>query len=117
MVTKFANRLARNNKGQGLVEYGILVAGVALIALVTTSVLGHKTSSMIGTLAAILPGTEVADSGAITSGSLIETTGGGTQITLDPTEATDPTATDRLDTNTGITSTNPGTSVLVVDPG
>src|SRR5580693_451668 len=105
MVSKFVNRLARDRKGQGLVEYAILVAGVALICLVTTSVLGHKASSMIGTLAAILPGTEPADSGAIASGSLIETTGGGATgsvITIDPTAAANGANTDRLDNNVGL---------------
>ena len=123
MVSKFAKQLAGNRKGQGLVEYGILAAGVALIALVSVSVLGHKTSSMIATLAAILPGTEPADFGAVTSGSLIETSSTGSQVQLDPDAATNSliSGTDRLDVNVGINnSADPaaitGTSVLAVDP-
>ncbi|HWE02690.1 MAG TPA: class III signal peptide-containing protein [Tepidisphaeraceae bacterium] len=119
MVCKFAKKLALNNKGQGLVEYGILVAGVALIGLVSTSVLGHKASSMLGTVAAILPGTEATDSGPVTSGSLIETSADANgHLSLDSTNAADTTKTDRLDVNTGIETAGADntTSDLVFDP-
>lgn len=119
MVSSFLKKLARDRKGQGLVEYGILVAGVALIGLVSTSVLGHKTSAMLGTIAAILPGTEPADSGAVISGTLIETsqdTNGA--IALDATNAADSTKTDRLDANTGIEAAGSAQtqSILALDP-
>lgn len=115
MVLKFSKGLARNRKGQGLVEYGILVAGVALISLVATSVLGHKTSAMIGTLAAILPGNETADSGAMTSGSLIETTNDNGTIQINAAPATDSNNSDRLDFNTGLSPQEATTSVLALD--
>ena len=64
----------RNKKGQGLVEYGILVGGIALVALAATAILGHKTTDLIGTVAAALPGAHEEDNGAIVSGQLVATT-------------------------------------------
>ena len=115
MVLKFSKGLARNRKGQGLVEYGILVAGVALISLVATSVLGHKTSAMIGTLAAILPGNVSEDSGPLSSGSLIETSNDNGTIEINANPASDTSNTDRLDYNTGLSNNVQGESQLALD--
>jgi len=71
-------KLFRNRKGQGLVEYGLIIAGVALICAAAVSVFGHKTSDLIGAVATILPGAHGDDNGPITSGKLIETTVDGT---------------------------------------
>ena len=49
-------KILRKRKGQGLVEYALLIAGVALIAAVGVSMFGHKVTDMIDTVAAILPG-------------------------------------------------------------
>ena len=51
----------RNRKGQGLVEYALIIAGVALIAAVGISIFGHKVSDMIGAVAMILPGAHPDD--------------------------------------------------------
>ncbi len=67
-------KLLRNKKGQGLVEYGILVGGIALVALAATAILGHKTTDLIGTVAAALPGAHDDDEGPIISGKLVNTT-------------------------------------------
>ena len=67
-------RMIRNRKGQGLVEYALIIAGVALIAAVGVSVFGHKVSDMIASTAAVLPGAHADDNGPIVSGKLIETT-------------------------------------------
>lgn len=67
-------KLLRNKKGQGLVEYGILVGGIALVALAATAILGHKTTDLIGTVAGALPGAHDEDAGAIVSGQLVATT-------------------------------------------
>ena len=67
-------KLLRSKKGQGLVEYGILVGGIALVALAATAILGHKTTDLIGTVAAALPGAHEEDNGAIVSGQLVATT-------------------------------------------
>ncbi|MEX0819213.1 MAG: class III signal peptide-containing protein [Pirellulaceae bacterium] len=63
----------RSKKGQGLVEYGLIIAGVALICAVSISVFGHKTSDLISAVAAVLPGSHFDDNGPIVSGKLIET--------------------------------------------
>lgn len=60
-------------RGQGLVEYGLIIAGVALIAAAAISILGHKTSDLIAAVATILPGAHADDNGALVSGKLIET--------------------------------------------
>lgn len=72
-------RLLKNRKGAALVEYGLLVGGIALISAGAVSLFGHKTSDMIGTVAAIVPGAHGDDNGPIVSGKLIETTAAGTE--------------------------------------
>jgi pilus assembly protein Flp/PilA len=74
MIRRFFSRLRRDKKGQGLVEYGLLIAGVALICAAAVSVFGHKTNDMIAAVTAILPGAHTGDNGPIVSGHLIETT-------------------------------------------
>ena len=66
-------KLLRNKKGQGLVEYGILVGGIALVALAATAILGHKTNDLLATTAAALPGAHADDAGPIVSGKLVAT--------------------------------------------
>ena len=68
------SKLMRNRKGQGLVEYGLIIAGVTLIAAAAVSTFGHKTTDLISAVAAILPGAHADDNAPITSGALIETT-------------------------------------------
>jgi pilus assembly protein Flp/PilA len=74
MLRKIRN-LLRNKQGQGLVEYALLIAGVALISAAAVSVFGHKTSDLISAVATILPGAHADDNGPMVSGKLIETTG------------------------------------------
>jgi len=45
-VVQKLRRVLKNKKGQGLVEYGILVGGVALVCLAAVSILGHKTNDL-----------------------------------------------------------------------
>ena len=70
-------KLFKNKKGQGLVEYGILVGGIALVALAATAILGHKTTDLIGTVAGALPGAHSEDNGPIVSGYLVNVTSSG----------------------------------------
>ncbi len=63
-----------NKKGQGLVEYGLIIAGVALICAAAISIFGHKTSDLIAAVATVLPGAHADDNGPMVSGKLIETT-------------------------------------------
>lgn len=75
----------RNQRGAALVEYGLIVAGVALVAAAAISVFGHKTASMIGASAAILPGAQPADNGPIAAGHIMDTTvGANGSITVAP---------------------------------
>lgn len=93
-------RSNRKRKGQGLVEYALLIAGVALICAAAVSVFGHKTSDLISAVATILPGAHDNDNGPIVSGHLIETTGAtGGAISLDTAGVLQQTGKDRLGAN------------------
>ena len=70
-------KLIRNRKGQGLVEYALIIAGVALIGIVGITMFGHKVADLIGTVAYILPGAHTGDNAPIVSGHLIETDNNG----------------------------------------
>jgi Flp pilus assembly pilin Flp len=79
-------KLFKNKKGQGLVEYGILVGGIALVALAATAILGHKATDLIGTVAAALPGAIQEDNVPIVSGQLVQTTLNDGAAVLNATE-------------------------------
>ncbi len=64
-------------RGAALVEYGLLIAGVALISAAAVSIFGHKTNDLLAATATVLPGAHSDDNGPIFSGKLIETTDGG----------------------------------------
>ena len=66
-------RLARGRTGAALVEYALIVAGVALIGAAAISVFGHKVTDMLGTAAAVMPGAHADDNAPIVSGRIIET--------------------------------------------
>ena len=76
-------KMFRNKKGQGWVEYGLIIAGVALISAAAISVFGHKTSDLISAVAAVLPGAHGEDNAPLRSGNLIETAQNDGAITLD----------------------------------
>ena len=78
-------KLLTNKKGSALVEYGLLIAGVALVAAAAVSVFGHKTNDLIAATATVLPGAHDDDNGPIVSAKLIETNddGNGGGIILD----------------------------------
>ena len=80
MMTR-TNTKHRRRRGAALIEYALLIAGVALISAAAVSIFGHKTSDMIATVAAILPCAHSDDAGPIVSGKLIET---GTASGADP---------------------------------
>ena len=66
-------RLFRDRRGQGLVEYALLIGGVALISAGGISLFGHKTSDIIGLVTVLLPGAHTDDNAPIVSGHLIDT--------------------------------------------
>ncbi len=110
-------KLFRNRKGQGLVEYGLIIAGVALICAAAVSVFGHKTSDLISAVATVLPGAHDDDNGPITSGKLIETTGAAAgAIQLDAETIVSNSETPRLGDNVGLnTADNNGFGGLVLE--
>lgn len=97
-------KLLRNRKGAALVEYGLLIAGVALISAAAVSVFGHKTNDLIAATAIVLPGAHADDNGPIVSGKLIETAG------FDG--ATDPSATNPIALDLGGIQAASGTGRL-----
>ena len=102
------SKLMPNRKGQGLVEYGLIIAGVTLIAAAAVSTFGHKTTDLIATVAAVLPGAHADDNAPIVSGALIETAANADGAIAGDVAgiAADGTDTPRL-----------GNNVLGVDPG
>ncbi len=87
----------RNKKGQGLVEYGILVGGIALVALATISLLGHKTTDLLASVTAALPCAHDDDAGPIVSGKLV-----ATRLNSDNALILDATSTGTIADNLGI---------------
>jgi len=93
-------KLFRNRKGQGLVEYGLIIAGVALICAASVSIFGHKTSDLISAVAAVLPGAHGDDNAPIASGKLIETADNGSgALQLDAAGIAAAVDTPRLENN------------------
>ncbi len=93
----------RNRKGQGLVEYALIIAGVALIGIVGITMFGHKVADLIGTVAYILPGAHTDDNNPIVAGHLIETdnsgpsaNGGPSSIEISLTGISTDVGTDRI---------------------
>jgi len=104
-------RALRGNRGAAMVEYALIVAGVALMAAVAVSIFGRKVTDMLATTAAVLPGAHAEDNAPIVSGKLIETSpnaqgtdpGGNAQngIGLDVNKITQDSGKARLSNNVG----------------
>jgi Flp pilus assembly pilin Flp len=96
-------KLFRDRKGQGLVEYALLLVGIAVISLAAINEVGHKTSDLMGTAAVLLPGAHTDDNNTIASGHLIETdaSGGlnGSSIEVSTQQINVDAGTDRLGVN------------------
>lgn len=71
-MVKQLRRLS-DETGAALVEYALIIAGVALIGAATVSVFGHKTNDMLATATAVLPGAHAGDNAPIVSGRVVET--------------------------------------------
>ena len=92
--------LKRNRKGQALVEYALIVAGVALIAAVSVSVFGHKVNDLLAATATVLPGAHEDDNAPIQSGKIIETTQDADgDLIIDAATIATNSGTGRLDAN------------------
>ncbi|MCW8138527.1 MAG: hypothetical protein KIT58_06455 [Planctomycetota bacterium] len=105
-------KLQKNRrKGAALVEYGLLIAGVALVSAAAVSIFGHKTNDLIAATASILPGAHDDDNGPILSGRLIETgeVGANDELGLDITAIVGNAGNERLGDNLlGTTSNTAG---------
>lgn len=108
-------QLLREKKGAALVEYGLLIAGVALISAAGVAVFGHKTSDLVASVAAVLPGAHADDNAPIVSGKLIETAADGNgNIALNTTDIIANANTERLSQNvTGTTGANSLTGLVI----
>jgi Flp pilus assembly pilin Flp len=106
--------LVRDKKGAALVEYSLLIAGVALIGAAAVSVFGHKTSDMMAAVAAVLPGAHAGDNAPIVSGQMIETIegGAGAPIALDTAGIVAAAGTERLGNNVLGVTANTGAGAL-----
>ena len=71
---KILKNLKRDKKGAAMVEYALLIGGVALIAAAGVAIFGHKVNDMVGLTATVLPGAHTDDNNPIISGKIIETT-------------------------------------------
>jgi len=110
-MLRLIGRVLRNRKGAAMVEYALIVAGVALIGAVAVSIFGRKVTDMLATTAAVLPGAHAQDNAPIVSGKLIETSpnaqgtdpGGNAQngIGLDVNAITQASGKARLSNNIG----------------
>lgn len=72
-MSRLVKRLLSEKTGAALVEYALIVAGVALIGAAAVSVFGHKVTDMMATAAAVMPGAHADDNAPIVSGKTIET--------------------------------------------
>jgi len=112
-MLRLTQRLLKSKKGAAMVEYALLVAGVALIGAASTAIFGHKTNDMIAMVAAVLPGAHTDDNAPIISGKIIETTpnavgaGGANGIGLDVDAIIAGNGTSRLGVSVGTGGTHP----------
>jgi Flp pilus assembly pilin Flp len=117
MVRKsFFGRLLRDRKGQGMVEYALMVAGIALVGILGVSLIGEKTGDMLDLVAIILPGSDSDDNGQIGQGHLIEDANVGGNIQLDVQGIAGNSGSSRLGLNLTGQAIGSGTSApLIVD--
>ena len=78
----------KSQRGAALLEYALLIGGIALMSAAAVSEFGHKTSDIISLVAGVLPGAHNGDNGPIISGHLIDTAtgtgkGGSTGLEID----------------------------------
>lgn len=106
--------LVRSKKGAALVEYSLLVAGVALIGAASVSIFGHKTADLMASVAAVMPGAHADDNAALVSGKLIETTVGtaAAPIALDIAGIVAAGGTERMGNNLLGATANTGANAL-----
>lgn len=91
-------KATRTKRGAALVEYGLLVAGVAVVALAAVAVLGNKVGDLFATSAAVLPGAHEGDNAPIATGQIATTTTIDGVVTLE----TNPESINTIGENLGV---------------
>lgn len=76
--------LLRSRRGAALVEYALVIAGVALVAAAAVTIFGEKTNQLVSGVGAVLPGAHNEDNAAIVAGRLLEVRNSGTVGGLEP---------------------------------
>lgn len=102
---------SRRRKGQALVEYALLLAGIALVCVVAVAMVGHKTSNILAVVAAVLPGAHADDNKPIKVQGILPIDKSGTTITLDAANLVDAAGVDRMQALLG----PGGGELLVID--
>lgn len=105
---KLIKQTRRSKRGAALVEYGLIVAGVALVAAAAVSIFGSKTSGMISATTSVLPGANSEDNGLISVGHAVKVKNDAGVISVDNTNPDD----NNLGANLGL-----GSETLINDPG
>ena len=80
-IHKSLRKADQKRSGQALVEYIVIVAAVALVALMSVSMFGHKVADQYAVGAGMLPGAHGEDNLPITTGHFAGVTDDGTAIT------------------------------------
>lgn len=83
---KTVNHIRRGKRGSALVEYGLIVAGVALVGALAVSVFGSKVSDIMSTAGGVLPGMTAEDNTPLQKTSLLDTQVDGGVRKLNPTQ-------------------------------
>jgi Flp pilus assembly pilin Flp len=85
---KIQNHIRHSKRGAALVEYGLIVAGVALVAAAAVSIFGSKAAGLVGASARILPGANQFDNKPIDVGHVITVTTdeSGNNLTVDSSD-------------------------------
>ena len=96
-------RLINDRKGQGFTEYALLVAGIALVGVVSVAIIGQKTGELLAAVATVLPGNDPASNGPIQTGAIVEyqNAGGGVPIAVDLPTILANQQTERTNSNLG----------------
>src|SRR5438045_2125194 len=90
------SRPTNKRKGQALVEYALLLAGIALVCVVAVAVLGAKTADVVSVMAAVLPGAHADDNKPMSNPTVIPLNKDGGTITLATGSLVDPAGLDRM---------------------
>ena len=84
---KVKNPIRHSKRGAALVEYGLIVAGVALVAAAADSIFGSKAAGLVGASARVLPGANVDDNHPIDVSHIVSVKNDGNgNIELDNTK-------------------------------